>query len=228
MKQKAQQAEFNHKKELMRATLIAEERSRERLAKNIHDHLGTYVSIVSMGITRLKNLLKDNEEELLEIIDEQKKHLKHISNTARNVTRDLASPALIKFGFIGGINDLITALNQNNDVSIDFDYTHEGFRFAQDSEIQLFRIVNELINNLLKHAKPTSIHIQFDNKESIITLIISHDGDGLSMNDFEEKLKTSNGSGLKSIKNRVDSINGTIYFYSKSGEESIIEISLTQ
>jgi signal transduction histidine kinase len=139
--------------------------------KILHDDMGTLLSLLHMNVTRLK-VHAENLQGVQVIIDDQSKMLSDTTAVFRSVTRDLASPSLLKFGYILGVKDLVQVINQNTSILVDFESQNENFRFNQSDEIQLFRVTKELLNNILKHAKPKHIKIFIIIVKSSINIII--------------------------------------------------------
>lgn len=209
--QSVKENEVHHQKELLQSTLLAEEKERERISKNLHDDMGTLLSLLHMNVTRLK-VHSESMHGMQDIIDEQKKLLTETTSLFRSVTRDLASPSLLKFGYILGLKDLIQVISQNTDIIIDYEYRDENYRFNQSDEIQLFRVTKELLNNILKHAKPKHIKIFLIIVKQQLTLVIKHNGDGIDMSRFELLKKDNKGVGLRSLESRLQNLSGTLLF----------------
>jgi two-component system, NarL family, sensor kinase len=219
--QSVKEKEISYQKSLLQSTLLAEEKERERISKNLHDDMGTLLSLLHMNVTRLK-VHAENLQGVQVIIDDQSKMLSDTTAVFRSVTRDLASPSLLKFGYILGVKDLVQVINQNTSILVDFESQNENFRFNQSDEIQLFRVTKELLNNILKHAKPKHIKIFIIIVNHQLTLLLKHDGEGIDNERYETLKEESKGLGLKSLESRLQNLSGTLLFEKNSPSQYTI------
>lgn len=210
--------------ELYWSILTGEERERKRIAKELHDGLGAQLSALKLHIqsegyekmlllektkTMHQNLIKQIDEACLEV---------------RSISHDLLPPGLINSGIIESINRFIQQIKENSDIDLKFIHQIEKETFTKDLEVQIFRIIQELVNNIIKHAHAQSAAIQVIQNNSRLLIIAEDDGIGF---DLEENNK---GIGLNNIKNRIASLNGSIVFDTKknNGTTVIIEITLPE
>lgn len=218
-----QLVENKFQKQLIEATLITEQAEREKIAKNLHDDLGTSLNILRLNIEKL-NRNTTNEAMVKTVSENSLEMLNHAIQDLRAISRDLMPATLMKLGLIQTLKELCKNINESGQTSIEFNVLDFDKKIDEKTEVQLYRICQEVINNLLKHAKPSAIFIQFSFNESIF-IIFKHNGIGIS----DEKIKTlyelNKGVGLKSIESRIRMINGKITYLEKSAHESVIEIS---
>ena len=172
--------------------ITAQEQERQRIAQDLHDDLGSTLSM-------LKNKLSENYEDTLEmqIADKAVNDLRHISHNLMPTT------FLLK-GLKEAIQELVF-LNKKM-VKIDIDFICSGIekKLGWEVELSIFRIVKELVNNAIKHAKPTKIVVQMLYFEAF--LYISVEDDGIGMTNFNAEF--SSGIGIKNIILRVNYLNG--------------------
>ena len=210
--------------ELYWSILTGVERERKRIAKELHDGLGSQLSALKLHIqsegyekmlllgktkTIHQNLIKQIDEACLEV---------------RSITHDLLPPGLINSGIIESVNRFVLQIKENSDIDLKFIHQIEKEKLNKDLEVQIFRIIQELVNNILKHSHAQSAAIQIIQNSSAILIIAEDDGIGF---DVEGK---QNGLGLNNIKNRIATLNGSIVINSllNHGTTVIIEITLPE
>jgi len=131
----------------------------------------------------------------------------------RNISHNLFPPNLEHVGFIQACEDLCHRIQKLKNIDVAFDYV-ESPHFSKQKELSLYRILQELTNNTLKHAEATKIELKFRNKGDRFELHYKDNGIGF---DFDNKNKSMTGLGMKSIESRANSINGTIQINTQKG-----------
>jgi two-component system NarL family sensor kinase len=231
-KRKADKASFElalKEKELeqMNAVIVGQESERVKIASNLHDEVGSIMSMaqrnLEFAITKL-----DSEDPIKEELQISLSLLEQSITKIRSISDGMLPHFLIKFGLIKTFQRLTNQTEVSLVNSCHFTTNcPDNFKLEQQSEIQLYAILQELVNNLLKHAHPHSIQIILLQQESILELIISHDGVAINQNEYEHLLLHSEGVGLSSIVNRLTMLKGQIsYVKSQQGGYVTIEMPL--
>jgi signal transduction histidine kinase len=172
-----QAEKYKHQKELIEATIQVEENERQSIAKNIHDDLGALLNV--MRLNNMKAIKKVEDRTIvLKSLEDNKNLLRSTMDIVRSVAKQLAPPTLIRLGYVEGINELTRQINNTEAIKVAFESHYIVSRFPQKIEVQLYRITNELINNILKHAAAAVIQISLIQTENDLILTISHDGKG--------------------------------------------------
>jgi signal transduction histidine kinase len=223
--QKMQQAKLEYQQSLLQSSLLAEEKERERLSKNVHDEVGALISLLNMNLSRIK-MKSEGLEAVMPLVEEQKELLKSTSDIIRNVSKELASPMLLKFGYIEGLKDLLKTIEETAEIDIVFDCSNENYRFKTNDEVQLFRVTKELLNNLLKYALPKQINLTLLGAQNELVLTIHHNGKGITQQEFNSLSKSSNGLGLKSIQSRVQALDGSLHFNQQENQHYSITLKI--
>lgn len=221
-----QKAKYSHQKELFEATIQVEEKERERIAKNIHDDLGALLNVIRLNnISAIKNV--NNVDKVLKSLDDNKKLLNSTSEIIRSISRQLGPPTLLKLGYIEGISELCTHINNTGAFKVNFKVENNiTSRFHQKIEVQLYRITQEIINNIIKHANASLINIELCMHNRALNLSITHNGYGINSTTIETLLQSSKGIGLKNIQSRVQAINGSIQYFTIGLNDSKIIIDI--
>ena len=194
----------------LRAVIGSQEEERERIAKNLHD--GVIQQLVSLKFG-MDSLLDDHKTKLVKQLDDATYEL-------RDLSHELMPKNLEKFG----LNEAISNLFETSLVNTNINYTYDCYglknNISKDIEINLYRTVQELIHNAVKHSNANQIDAQLYQIENSLHLIFEDNGKGF---DIEEKAQ---GIGLQSINSRIKTINGTVNYESKPNEGAITTVKI--
>ena len=161
-----------------------------------------------------------------ELIEESSNSIDASLNTVRAIYNDIVPPTLKHAGVVKALLELCRQLAATSGVAITLTSYTEEIPIDKTIELQLFRLVKEVINNTIKHAAPGFINIDINKNNNTVNVIILHNGMGITTEEIKELAKTSTGIGLKSILTRSELINGTIEFLTPSPGNSIVEIRM--
>jgi len=205
----------------MDAMLEGRENEQKRIGRDLHDRLGSILSTVKlhfsamdMKIDALKTENKVQFEKASMLLDEA-------VSEVRKIAHDLSSGIIVKQGLIPAIEDLKNTLESTNTININIYPKGINERNSIDFEIAVYRIIQELISNVLKHANASKIDIYITQNKQNFTLIFEDNGIGFNLNQI-----TQTGIGIANIKQRVEKLGGSITFDSKpnTGTTVIVEI----
>ncbi|MEM0994914.1 MAG: sensor histidine kinase [Bacteroidota bacterium] len=208
-----QETERNYQKELLNNSIQVQEVERERIAKDLHDSVGSTLSATKLYLYRLNN--EQTAPEFQQLKSETEKLLDNSIQNIRQTTRDLLPVNLERFGLIAAIEDTLQPIQTLNQVQIEFNY-NQSVRFLAAKEIALFRIIQELLNNTLKHANANQIKIDLQFYDQQLKLTYEDDGVGF---DLTQEQKTK-GIGLKSIESRIKYLNAS-YDYKTAQQQGL-------
>lgn len=194
----------------MTAVLRTEERSRASFSRELHDGLGPLLSSAKMSLSALsKTNLNDRDRRTLQnttaVIDEAIRSLREISN-------NLSPHVLNNFGLARGIKNFVDRLSTIHTERIEFVTTLRDERFDANIEVIIYRVVCELINNSLKHAKCTHIRVVLRLEDDCLKLEYYDDGCGFVPRDMQDR-----GMGLSNISSRISSLSGSFSLVSSPG-----------
>lgn len=210
--------QINHKEDLIKNNILTQEKERKRIAKDLHDEVGGKLNVVRLYVNQVKSAI-ENPEEIKEIIQNSKKLIDETIQTTRRISHNLLPPVLEELGLAEAIQEYIHDLREVSDIEFGFSYQNIiDKRLEVFEEIQLFRVIQELVSNAIKHAEPTKIFIQLKIKHSATVLKVIDNGKGFSLNDFT----VYKGLGLKNTKSRIEMLGGQTTF--KSNPEKGTEV----
>ncbi len=184
--------------------LETQEKERKRIASDLHDSVGQLLSLIKLNMSELSDdiPLKTNAHKQiinrsLEIIDEACEEVRAISHA-------LMPGSLIRLGLIAATKDLIRSVNLSSKIKITLYVNGIYKRLNEQFEITFFRILQELINNSLKHSRATKIDVDFSFNHSVLKLSYKDNGEGFEV----EKTRNNGGIGWQNINSRLSLVNG--------------------
>jgi two-component system, NarL family, sensor kinase len=198
-------------KQLLSATVQVEEKERERIAKNIHDDIGTLLSVLKLNMSRAARNT-DDKELVKRIAAENYKLLDESIQAVRGAIKDLAPPTLNKLGYLKAIGELCRQINGTDNINIALITDSMALQLPQKDELQLYRLSKELLNNIIKHSNASQILVEFEEKNKMYKLRLSHNGKGISDEQVRELSKEQKGLGLKSIESRAQLIDAAVHY----------------
>lgn len=192
-----------------------EEKERSRFAKDLHDGLGATLSAIKMYL----NIVKRSEpgsEKAESMLNEAITLIDKAGKSAKEIAVNIRPHDLTHFGLKSSLENFIDRINQIGTLKVNLETHKLNLTLDKDIELQLFRTVNELINNTFKYAEAQNINISLSNTEKKVILYYSDDGKGF----YYDKIIKSNksGIGLENITNRAKLAGGFAIIKSKPGE----------
>jgi|GEM_PF-2238544 len=206
------------------ALLEGQEKERVRLSQELHDSVGSVLSAIKLHFTGLTNQWDEMQKDFRETF-ERGTHLLDVAvEEVRRISHNLTTGVLRKFGLVAALEDLKDTLAGTG--QIDFQLFAHGMddRLEGQLEINLYRVVQELVTNTLKHAQATVITVEVNRRADEINLIISDDGKG-----FDQSSVKSDGIGLQNMQQRIEKLGGNLHIDSVPGRgtTAVIDIPLT-
>lgn len=208
---------------LLDASLRYQEEERKRLSANLHDDAGPLLATARLYLN--DQLLEQDKSTQAQTIGMARSILDEAIELVRSISHDLIPPTLKNFGLPSAINDLVGKINGAGVVTATFHFTSYEKRFSEEKELIIYRIVLELLNNILKHSQATFIDIEQLWHQQQYRLLISHDGKGLTQQAFALRTHQPGGMGLKNIAGRIRLLEGSIQF-EKEPNKSIYAIKI--
>lgn len=204
------------------AVLKGEEQERTRLAKDLHDGLGGMLSGIKYSMNTMKgNLIMTPEnaqafERSMDMLDSSIQEM-------RRVAHNMMPEALVKFGLDAALRDFCSGITQSGALNLQYQSINmEGIDIDQTKAITIYRIVQELINNTIKHASASKAIVQISHTNGLLTLEVEDDGVGFNT----ELLNQSKGIGWTNIQNRIEFLKGQLNVHSASGKGTSVHIEI--
>ncbi len=197
--------EITYQKELLSAVIITQEEERKRIAQDLHDDISSKLNIVSLNSHLLKTpQLSDKEIDEItgNIISLTAKALEN----SRKIAHALLPPVLEKFGLHAGVEELCLEFKSSKTVAVNYKNELQFNEEDNDKHLHVFRILQELMNNSLRHGKATQIDLLFEEKNGLQVCYYSDNGKGFDMKNSENQ----KGLGMKNIESRVNFLKGNL------------------
>lgn len=222
-RQRIAELETEKKLAATEAVLKGEEQERSRLAKDLHDGLGGMLSGIKYSFQTMKgNLVMTADNQLA--FDRGMDMLDSSIQEMRRVAHNMMPEALVKFGLDAALRDFCNDINQSGALKISYQsFGLENELVGQSTAIAIYRIVQELVNNTMKHADASSAIVQLSKTDGLISVTVEDDGKGFDPNI----LKQSRGIGWANIQSRIDFLKGTMDVQSAPGKGTSVHIELT-
>ncbi len=219
-----QEARFNEamaEEHRLRAQGIidAEENERQRLARELHDGVGQLLSAARRKIQSLQTDTVGDHDEPLKMLDDSIREVRDISHS-------MMPPSILNKNLKQAIEEFIERINHEGSLIVSIDWVNmDDLELDKTTTLMLYRSLQEMITNIFRHAKASTIHIELINHNAELTLMVYDNGIGF---DKEKITQTSQGIGLKNIRSRVAYINGSLEIDTMPGKgvTYIIELPL--
>ena len=205
-----QRLEQEYQEKLLTATIIFQEKERKRIAADLHDDVGSLLSVAGMYIDDVSD--ESTHPSTRNSLIKARSLLDTAIERARRITYDMAPYGLEVAGLEGAVGELIKRTGHLKEINTSVHFLHPSARLLYQQELMAFRVTQEVVNNILKHSGATFIHINQQINKGTYLLEIVHDGTGLTHEEFELLLKQGNGMGLKNISSRLQADKGSIVF----------------
>lgn len=194
----------------IKAEITTLENERRRIAADLHDEVGPLLSAVKLQI----NNIEDIPEYEQAIIQKSSMHIDDIIRKMREISNDLLPNVLVRRGLVAAIQDFIGKLKNASDLVIHFQH-NDAIRFETAREVNMYRIVQEIIHNAVKHSKARELTIQLHMTDKLLRLATEDDGVGF---DPDEIRKTKGGLGLLNLQSRTDVMGGEFSCETEKGK----------
>jgi signal transduction histidine kinase len=206
-----------HEIENLQTLITAQEEERRRIAMELHDSLGGLLATLKLQTRKFNEVYASDAMQLA--TTQHAQLIDSLSAEARRIAHSMMPPALIKMGLSAAIEDLVQMIHQDRRLEVSFQNIDFEGTMAQDREITLYRIIQELCANVIRHAEAKHLLIQLSRHNGSATLVVEDDGKGFDLNTERKE-----GLGLESIRSRVHYLDGEMEMWSSPGEGTSVTI----
>lgn len=190
------------------AALRGQDEERARIARELHDRLGSLLSIAKLNFSSLQNDIQKLEQKNRSNYNQVSSMLEEAADEVRRISHDLYAGSVINFGIVTALYQLADAVSAANKLTVKFQHKNIPSHINQEQQINLYRTVQELLSNTLKYAGAKRIDLQLiGNTDGSISFTYEDDGKGF---DVSETMKSA-GIGFKNIETRMRKINATYH-----------------
>lgn len=221
-KMEYQQQLNRQQNEMFNLAVSVQEKERKRIAEDIHDSLGSVLSAAKLKLSTLEDEAplpegqREKYQTTLMLLDEAATEL-------RNISHNIMPATLSKLGLVAAIKNLVDKISSHSGLNVQFEAHGLESRIDESTEISIYRIVLELLNNIVKHARAAKATIQLIRYPDYINITVEDDGKGF---EYKTTLEENKGIGLGNIISRVEYLKGTIDIDSVPGRGTTVIIDI--
>lgn len=222
---KQQQEKIHHRKILQQQQqaaidiITAEEEERKRIASDLHDGVGQLMSAAWLNLKAVSDQMSNARPEDVQLIGKTLALVNESCKEVRQVSHNMMPNALLMKGLINAVREFIGQIDQR---SIQINLQTDGLNIAIPSHIEsvLYRVIQESVNNVIKHAQASELDISIHQEEDAIDVMIEDNGRGFDKN----KRAADAGIGLQNIQSRIDYLRGTVEWNTAPGKGTVVAI----
>ncbi|MCF8430134.1 MAG: hypothetical protein K9G64_08380 [Bacteroidia bacterium] len=216
---------YSKQLELFNAVIDAQEKEQERIARDLHDQLGPTLSIIKMQIEAIDD--KGLDELDKNIRNDVLEQMEVAVNDVRSIAHNLIPKTFTEYGFIKSLEYYILRIKEYNTIQIIYKLPEWEFALERSFEITIFRIIQELFQNTIKHANASVINLKIEVEMNVLQ--ITYSDNGIGMKDLEND-NYSKGIGMDNLRKRTDLLGGdfNINLNSKIGFEIFFTFKLNK
>jgi two-component system, NarL family, sensor kinase len=194
--------ELHYKEELLISNIQSVEEERRRIAKDIHDELGGIFSTLALAINQIKTEEVTNKE----VVHESRDLINTGLKSVRRISHAVMPDELELFGLHSTLENYTTSISRSTGIEMEYQNKLEAIQLKPVTELALYRIIQELISNTLKHAKASKIDILFSLIKNEIVMQYNDNGQGFQY----QPRQANSGMGMKNLEGRILVIHGTM------------------
>ena len=194
----------------LKASIRFQEEERQRIAADLHDDAGPLLATVRLYLN--ENLANQEKAQQIQSILSAKQIIDDAIQLIRNISHSLMPPTLKNFGLESATNDLFQKINGSGVIKTSARFHDYRERLSADREMLAFRVIQEIINNIIKHSDAGFVHLTQNVSDNNLYIRIHHDGKGIIQSEYDALSYLGNGLGLKNITSRMKVLNSRILF----------------
>jgi two-component system, NarL family, sensor kinase len=212
-----------YEKEALRSQLEIQENTFKTIAQELHDNIGQMLSVVKLSLSILPI---EKEHQAFEQVQNSQEILNKAIFDLSNLTKSLHTERIADIGLAESIRYELYAIRKTGIIKVQFNVEGVETPFSEQKSIFLFRMFQEMMNNILKHAKATEVIVHLQYSDNIFVMEIKDDGAGFDVTEKRESASSGSGVGLRSLFNRASIIGADISINSEPGNGTSILIEL--
>jgi signal transduction histidine kinase len=209
-------------REMMSRLVEAQESERNRIARDLHDHLGQQLTALRLKLESLRSKVV-SDPVLTAEVEATQEYASRIDGDINYLAWELRPTELDQLGLTDSLKSFVREWSTTYGIAAEFhSFKDKNGRFEPALETNLYRIVQEGLNNILKHADATNVSVLLDQRDDLLVLIIEDDGKGFDPEGRRRNGKPANGLGLIGMRERTALLGGTLEIESRAGEGTTV------
>ncbi len=207
--------------EQIKSMIATQEEERKRISRDLHDDVGTKLSALKLFISALhEKAIETNNEEIKSLAISSEQFITEAVQDVRQLLQNLSPAVLEEFGYTTAVEGLVNKINETKQLHFNLVIFGMKHGLQKEYDLALYRITQELINNVLKHAEAKQVSLQIGQREEKIILMIEDDGKGFDVNSHKD------GYGLHNLEARTKLLNGVMTIDSHPGKGTSVLIEI--
>lgn len=208
---------------LLQSKLEIQEETLDHISKELHANFSQLVSLININ---LSEILPQSSDTMKDNIMETKSLAKQLLSELKALSASLNTDHIMQIGFINAFNNELGRLSKTKRFSVSFAKTGEEYRLRPEHEIILFRLCQEVLNNILKYSKATEVNASLTYAPDLFQIEISDNGVGFDMNEVERESVEKESTGILNMKKRAKLLNGNVYIVSRRDKGTTVSITI--
>jgi two-component system NarL family sensor kinase len=205
---------------LLQSQLEIQEQTLQHISNELHDNIAQVASIIKINLHTIKLNDPEKAEQKLE---DTRELTKQLIGDIKALSVHFSGDRITRIGLSKALETEIERINKTELFTASFEKDGNFMPLDNDKDIILYRMVQEILNNIVKHSNAKEVKLKLFSNENLITLAVSDDGSGFDVND---ELKNGTGAGLQNLKKRAALINATLTIKSSIGDGTNVTIEL--
>jgi signal transduction histidine kinase len=221
--EKLNSIKLDYDKNLLLTQVEMQENTFQKISREIHDNISLSLTLAKLNLNTI------DWSQLIGIKNKVDFSLVQISKAIvdlSDISKSMNSELIINHGLIKGLEKEIEMIREMNFFQLKFSVTGDPVFMDSNKELVVFRIIQEAFNNIIKHAKATSVELRIDFNSNYINVLISDNGEGFSKKKIEQNLENYSKAGLNNIQKRAAIFNGKATIESECGKGTSISVSI--
>lgn len=215
--------QYIHEQELLQTRLEIQENIFREISEELHDNIGQILTVLKLTLSSLSGSMKETD---LTSIRESKEMVTTIIQSISDLSKSLSPERIGKIGIAEALRFELERLEKTKYFQTSLSISDFQFNLSAEKEIFLFRIIQEILTNIIKHSKAKTIRADLTQNDQFIHLTFSDDGTGFNVAEVLNSVSSKKGIGLINMMNRAKLIGGKIKIVSEKGEGTTIKIEL--
>ncbi len=218
-----QELQEQYRRDLMAATFRGQEEERRRIAEDLHDGIGTMLSVTKMSLNQIERKLNGDALRVGFQVQKTRAMIDETMTNVRRISRDLVPTTLERFGLLPALEELADRAS-DGDMTVELSVADTIGPLPPALDLMLYRIAQELINNAIRHARARHVTIQLYGVDGDVRLSVTDDGIGFDFDRIMEDKRR--GLGLRNIESRLNVVKGHVTFDVAPGRGSQIHVQV--
>ncbi len=214
-----QKLKNDYQETLLTSQLEIQEQTLKNISQEIHDNVGQVLSLAKLNLATSQSLHDEKVSASQQLVSKAIQDL-------RDLSRSLDTDYVAQMGLLRSVEYELEMIQKTGTLQTKLNVEGSVYKFDRQKELILFRIVQEILHNIIKHAGATAVAVQFIYTDDVLKLIVTDDGKGFDLSPFNEENNSSFGLGIRNMHNRAKLMGAEFSMQSKTGEGTTATILL--